>query len=107
MKHINNVREIVDRLIENNFGCEYHKDTNTIEFMSCTTYELSEYELIGYHYVGVYEQYEVSLEEIGYSIDELATFVIVEAKKKVANCIQEKIKKEVINFLDSNIKYLS
>lgn len=106
-KHIDNVKDIIDRLVENNCDCEYHKETNTIEFMSCPTYELSNYELIGYHYVGVYQRYEVSLDEIGWDFNELVSIVVTETKKKVAINIQERLKNNVINILENEIKYLS
>ena len=61
INHIKNVQEIVDRLVANNFECEYVQSSNIVKFMSCPRYEESKYELIGYHYVGEHQPYEVSL----------------------------------------------
>ena len=108
MKHINNLEEIILRLVENNFeSVEYHEDSNTITFMSCPNYEKNTADILGYHYYGTYEAYEVSLEEIGWTIEELVSMVVVETKKIVANSIKEKLKNNVIDFLESEIKYLS
>lgn len=104
IKHINNVEEIVDRLVENNFTCEYEPSSNTVKFMSYPTYEESEYELIGYHYVGNCQSYEVSLDEICLSFEELASMVVEESKKKVARVIQKMLNNN-ISFIESNIKY--
>lgn len=104
IKHIDNVEEIVDRLVANNFECEYEQSSNIIKFMSYPTYEESKYELIGYHYVGVWQSYEVSLDEIGWSFEELASMVVDEAKKKVARTIQKMLNND-ISSIERNIKY--
>lgn len=108
MKQINKLEEIILRLVEDNFEtAKYHEDSNTITFMSCPNYEKSSYDIIGYHYYGTYEEYEISLEEIGLSYEEIISMVIVESKKCVAKHIQEKLKNNVIDFLENEIKYLS
>lgn len=108
MTHIDNVEEIVLRLVEDNFECvEYHEDSNTIIFMSCKNYEKTTTDIIGYHYFGDYEEYEVSLEEIGLSYEELISMVIVATKKIVAKVVQERLKNNITDFLEREIKYLS
>lgn len=104
INHIKNVEEIVDRLVANNFECEYEQSSNIVKFMSYPTYEESKYELIGYHYVGMWQSYEVSLDEIGWSFEELASMVVDEAKKKVARAIQKMLNND-ISFIEKNIKY--
>lgn len=104
INHIKNVEEIVDRLVANNFECEYEQSSNIVKFMSYPTYEESKYELIGYHYVGLWQSYEVSLDEIGWSFEELASMVVDEAKKKVARSIQKMLNND-ISFIEKNIKY--
>ena len=104
IKHIANVEEIVDRLVANNFECEYEQSSNILKFMSSPTYEESKYELIGYHYVGVWQSYEVSLDEIGWNFEELASMVVDEAKKKVARSIQKMLNND-ISFIEKNINY--
>ena len=106
INHIKNVQEIVDRLVANNFECEYDKSSNIVKFMSCPRYEESKYELIGYHYVGVHQPYEVSLDEIGWSFEELASMVVDEAKKKVAITMQKMLNNNIA-FIESGIRYLS
>lgn len=106
IKHINNVEEIVNRLVANNFECEYEQSSNIVKFMSCPRYEESKYELIGYHYVGEHQTYEVSLDEIDLSFEELASMVVDEAKKKVAITMQKMLNNN-IDFIESGIRYLS
>ena len=105
-KHIDNVEEIVNRLVANNFECEYDKNSNIVKFMSCSRYEENKYDLIGYDYVEEHQCYEVSLDEIDLSFEELASMVVVETKKKVAINIQKMLKRN-ITFIESNIRYLS
>ena len=106
IKHINNVEEIVNRLVANNFECEYEQSSNTVKFLSCSRYEENKYDLIGYSYVEEYQFYEVILDEIDLSFEELASMVVVETKKKIARNIQKMLNRD-ITFIESNIRYLS
>ena len=82
---INNIEEIVNRLVANNFECKYDKNSNIVKFMSCSRYEENKYDLIGYDYVEEYQFYEVSLDEIVYQ-----GF----AEEKVLKIIEELVHKE-------------
>lgn len=106
INHIKNVQEIVDRLVANNFACDYDQRYKVVTFMSCPRYEESKYELIGYHYVGVPQPYEVILDEIGWSFEELASMVVDEAKKKVAITMQKMLNNNIA-FIESGIRDLS
>ena len=106
IKHINNVEEIVNRLVANNFECEYEQSSNTVKFLSCSRYEENKYDLIGYSYVEEHQFYEVILDEIDLSFEELASMVVVETKKKIARNIQKMLNRD-ITFIESNIRYLS
>ena len=106
INYINNIEEIVNRLVANNFGCEYDKNSNIVKFMSCSRYEENKYNLIGYDYVEEYQFYEVSLDEINLSFEELASMVVVETKKKVAITMQKMLNNNIA-FIESGIRYLS
>lgn len=75
------IEEIVCRLVENNCEFTFNKETNTIQIFSYPNREKDENSLIDFHFYGNGTLYEINLDELSVSLEELMSMVVFETKK--------------------------